>query len=389
MTPTDRKLLWGAGGLTFFLLVATIAFAPVPEDQGNPVPSSYLSGSGGALAAYLLLEDLHYPVRRWTESPESLPEDGVLILAEPTEEPTSPERMALEQFVKRGGRVLFCGPEIPKFFGDTELGERTSPRQWQTFSANLPSYVTRGAPKVVMDSRHLWGTLSATQLALYGEPGSAAVVAWRMGKGEILWWARATPLTNAGVKRAGNLNLFLNSVSNAGPIYWDEYFHGERGNLWTYVQKTPVVWGIGQLVILTAALIFTSGRRSGPLFAPQAVSRLSPLEFVDTMGGLYRRAGASSVPVGVSYRHVRLELCRKLGLPATVADADLAQAAQDRLGIPSGELREALEAAGVAQRLAKLPARQALTMVRKLEGYLAPLRAPNRRTTDRGTSFGA
>jgi hypothetical protein len=111
-----------------------------------------------------------------------------------------------------------------------------------------------------------------------------------MGAGEILWWAAATPLTNAGMTRADNLRLFLNTVSasNAGQpvsIYWDEYFHGQRGSLWSYVEKTPIVWGGLQLTILVLGLLFTFSRRSGPMVMPAVVSRLSPLEFVETIGG--------------------------------------------------------------------------------------------------------
>ncbi|MGH9647817.1 MAG: hypothetical protein ACRD4E_13485, partial [Bryobacteraceae bacterium] len=61
LTPTDRKLMWGFAVLFVLLVAGTAAFGP-RQEEGSAIPSSYSSDSGGALAAYLLLLDLHYPV---------------------------------------------------------------------------------------------------------------------------------------------------------------------------------------------------------------------------------------------------------------------------------------------------------------------------------------
>jgi hypothetical protein len=204
---------------------------------------------------------------------------------------------------------------------------------------------------------------------------------WRIGEGQVLWWAGATPLTNAGIRQADNLNLFLNSVSPGSlrkprAIYWDEYFHGARGSLWTYFENTPLLWGVLQLVILTLALLFTFSRRSGPIASPAVVSRLSPLEFVNTMAGLYQRAGAAPVAVGVAYRHLRLELAHRLGLPAAIPDPALAQAAAERLGADAHGLDDALRRAALAAASKKLPAREALGLVQSLQRYTVRLIGP-------------
>ena len=150
-------------------------------------------------------------------------------------------------------------------------------------------------------------------------PG-CGVLADRIGRSTFGGPARR-PLTNAGIVRAGNLELFLNSM--AGPsgeplsIYWDEYFHGARGSLWSYIAATPLPWGMLQIALLMLALMFTFSRRSGPIVQPAAVSRLSPLEFVETMGGLYQRAHAAPIAVAAAYRLLRLELIRRLGFPVS------------------------------------------------------------------------
>lgn len=386
LNAADRKLLWGAGAATILILAATAAFAPPAAEQGEAVPSSYSSASGGALAAYLLLADLHYPVRRWEDPPEELPEpkprpDGrgwerraLLILADPSQMPSKDESEALRRFLRSGGQILFCGASIKSFF--PAAGSSSTPESaWKEFFPNFPSGISRGADRIAMRPQAYWPEISSSQLALYGNKEHSVVVSWHFGEGQLLWWAGATPLTNAGIREADNLGLFLNSVASPSgdplSIYWDEYFHGESGSLWSYVAGTPVAWGIAQIGLIALAVLFTFSRRSGPIAAPAAVSRLSPLEFVETMGGLYQHAGAASGAVEVSYRRVRLELSRRLGLPAAVSDPELAQAAAERLGFSKADFAGSLERGAGALLDAKLSWRDGLRAIQDLERWLS------------------
>lgn len=353
-----RLAVW-AGAL---VMIAGIVITAPPAPEYAPVPSIYASGSGGARAAYLLLRDLHFDVRAWEDSPAALPSPAVLILAEPSESPSKADVAALRKFVEAGGRVLFCGASIPKFFPKAEVSDPVEGIEWKEFSANLPSATTRAADKVILRPEVYWGTPAPSQLALYGREDSAAVVSWQIGRGEVLWWAGATPLTNAGITQSGNLNLFLNSIGAGQPIYWDEYFHGQRASLFSYVEKTPVVWAGVQILLASLILLFTFSRRSGPIVMPGSVSRLSPLEFVDTMGALYQHAGASSIPVDVTRRHLRLELTRRLGLPSATPDDDLARIAAERLQFDGASFAETLH------RATHTP-KEALALVQDLERF--------------------
>src|SRR2546423_12671937 len=58
-----------------------------------------------------------------------------------------------------------------------------------------------------------------------------------------------------------------------------------------------------------------------------ARSRLPPLEFVETLGDLYPSAHAGSAAVRIASQRLRFQLTRKLGLPLSVADTELAAAA--------------------------------------------------------------
>jgi hypothetical protein len=377
--PGDRKLLLISGAI---LLVLTAGLALVGADSqetGMSTPSTYSSGSGGARAAYLLLQDLQYKVSRWERSPTELPSDpenAVLILADPLETPTREEREALQNFVDDGGQVLFTGARIKSFFPEAKVDTENRTLEWQTFSADFPSNYTLGAPKIVLQAGTTWQAPVASQLALYGETRSPVVVSWRIGEGRILWWAAATPLTNSGISREGNLNLFLNALSSppagdrsAVEIYWDEYFHGQRTSLWSYVRKTPVAWGLAQVAVLGLIVFFTFGRRSGPVMLPPVVSRLSPLEFVDTLGGLYERAGAEPAVVGFVYQRFRATLSRQLRLSSDASDTELADAVEGRLGWKESGLKTTMARALVASRARKVSPEEALGLIRELELY--------------------
>jgi len=122
-------------------------------------------------------------------------------------------------------------------------------------------------------------------------------------------------------------------------------------------------------------VLLTFSRRSGPVYAPSVRSRLSPLEYVDTLGGLYQRAGAASAAVSVSYLRLRYLLARQLGLPNDLPDAELARSAEERLGWKNFASENILGRASGASRDLNLRNREALELVRGLERYTAKLEA--------------
>ena len=127
------------------------------------------------------------------------------------------------------------------------------------------------------------------------------VVKYLYGKGEVIWWASATPLTNAGLKESGNLDFFLACLGEGRPqVLWDEYIHGYSETQTGSVTHSPVLWIFLQLGLVSLAILATYSRRNGPIFPLVTQSRLSPLEFVQTLGGLYKHANASSVAVDIS-----------------------------------------------------------------------------------------
>jgi hypothetical protein len=381
----DRKLLIIAGAILLLLIVATVVFAPPAEEaEGQGVPTTYSTTKNGAQAAYLLLGELGYQSERWEKPPAELPSDAegkILILAGPTDFPDTSERDSLLAFVRSGGWIVYAG-NFPFLFLDAGAVAppsftRTSSLTAETFSAIAPSPLTIGATKITMNAGNRWVVSDGGQVPLYGEPKEPVVVTWRLEKGRILWWAAPTPVTNSGISREGNLPFFLSCIQAARPsaspgettVLWDEYFHGYRGSLWDYFRQTPVPWAVLQLALVAAFVLLAFGRRSGPIYVPATVSRLSPLEFVDTLGDLYRRASAGSAAVRVAYQRFRAQLLRRLALAPSTSNPQLDAAVRERLGWRQPGLMDTLQRADRAARTSEVPGAEALKIVQALEHY--------------------
>jgi hypothetical protein len=102
---------------------------------------------------------------------------------------------------------------------------------------------------------------------------------------------------------------------------------------------------------------------------PASASRLSPLEFVDTLGGLYERAKAEPAVVGIVYQQFRMLLTRQLRLSAKIDDATLDGAIRARLGRDISGLPDTLRRAEAASRAQKVSPAEALALIQELEHY--------------------
>lgn len=372
----DRKVLIVSGAILVLLTVAGFLVSPPPVQRPWGFPSSYSTASDGGKAAYLLLEQLGYRVERWDRSPGELPEhpSGItLILGAPSIGISVEAREELDQFISRGGRVLaterLAADLLP---GRHELTKIPNKPDWKTFHALLPGPVTRQAPEITMRPQARWQAPGIAYLSHYGDGEGPVVVTYPWGDGQVEWWADSHPLSNSGLTKASNLELFLNSV---GPpkrrrILWDEYFHGQRPNLLLYLAKTPAPWFAFQCAVLLAALLLTFGRRSGPV-RPLAVesSRLSPLEFIETLGDLYWRKHAAPEALEIAYRRFRSLLLKRLGLPASAVPERIWRGVHDRLGWDDPDFYTLLQKCERALRTRSVDEAEVLRFVRELHYF--------------------
>ncbi len=388
LEPADRKLVIAALVLLVLLIAASAIIEP-PEAAPGPDASSYSAAENGAKAAYLLLSEMGYRVERsqvpLTELPQN-PQGAVLVLAEPDNSTVGQEdRDSLEAFIRKGGHVLATGAsaarDLPierKFVPNAHDLTPAGTAQVKPLAAITQTYpaigvgpITRGVPQITMAAPVRWVNSRELALPLYGKDGRDVVVEFPLGKGQVIWWAGPTPLQNSGIARPGNLDLRLNSLgASSNPrILWDEYYHGEHQSLAGYLAGTPIVWALAQAGFIYVLMLVGYGRRTGPRRKAVVESRLSPLEFVETLGALYHRAHAASGAVETEWQRFRYLVSRKLGLPTSAPVRQIYDAARERLGWREPGLFDALQHAERAAADPSLSDDDALQVVDSLEHY--------------------
>jgi hypothetical protein len=375
----DRNLLLFGGGVFLLLLAITVVLTGDAADRAEH-PTTHSAGSTGAKAAYLLLGASGYQVERWVQSPTALiestdPARTTLILAEPFEAPTKEERHSIQQFLERGGRVIATGLAGSSFLASRAEPDPVGGLTWQRVSATTPTAITRAAPEITLAPRASWNP-DVFAVPLYSVNGTPVVVHIRAVEGDAFWWASATPLTNAGLREPGNLEFFLACLGRPDQrrVLFDEYFHGARQPLVASVMRSPIKWLLVQLAVLAAAILLTFSRRSGPIILPASETRLSPLEFVRTLGSLYQRAGAASVAVDIADRRFRFWLTRRLGVAMDTPLHALERGVRDRWSVDSAAVAATLRRCEAARENADLDGRTALSLVRSLGDHATALR---------------
>lgn len=380
LDPRDRKLLLVCLSAVVVLAVITGFFARNQNRDDDPVPSSYLTGRHGARAAYDLLQSSGYRIQRWEEPLSELARQAntntVVILAEPFLSNMA-DFKAVDELLDHGARVLVTG-----FTGGALIpGSAVQPaNQFQAACKLTPQGLDPLADsgEVWMVPAAGWKLANPRYRVQYSCAGAPAVVEFKRGAGQVVWWASSTPLENGSIARADNLQLFLNALGpRAGhDFYWDESLHGDVRSPWFYARGTALNLLIIGLACVGLLVILSFSRRRGPLRELPAPARATPVEFLEALGSLYGKAGAAPTAVGLAYDRFRRRmgtLCGRKGMQMNAAE--LAAALRRRFPQAPTELDADLAACEEAATDDRLPPRRALALVQALSRHSEMLTA--------------
>jgi hypothetical protein len=358
-------------GVAILLVMSVAAYLQSEANPGDGHPSSYSTRSHGGKAAYLLLQKSGYPVERWEHSPKDLPVDGggtLIIVAAPQSRPTTDEANAFSHFLSHGGSILAAGMLPDAFVPKAAAASADdAPRIGGVECKPVaPTRLTRGG-SISLDGDLKWDSTDSSQMVHFEDPkGNAVVISYLLGSGSVVWWASAWPLENAGIREKNNLELLLNSTAGYQRILWDEYYQDTHTGKAMPKSGHADSWALAQLALVGLAVILTYSRRSGPLVPVVQPSRASPLEFVETLAGVFRRARSTQVAVEIAFQRLRQVAARRLGIRGSSNASEIVDAML-KLGIhvsePAASLLRQSESAISDDTLTE---RRAIALVRAL-----------------------
>lgn len=250
-------------------------FTRPKEAEEDTSPSSYNADPSGTKAFYTLLGDgLGYSTERLTAPYEKLPADArVLIVVEPdweTDRSLGPEmdekeRLAVAAWVRKGGVLILASKSL----------------------ADVPREFRRS--------------------------GS-------VGGGRVYAFGSAKSFTNRGMRDPRNAvdmaALVSRHASKNDLVLFDEYHHGyTESRPFLAMITRPVRMSLVVFVIAGLLAAYSRGRRFGAVRSePEAESIRPGSEFVEAVGRLYRRSGATDVAMDIMRDSFLPRLYRKIGV---------------------------------------------------------------------------
>ena len=237
---------------------------------------------------------------------------------------TDADDTALLQFVSAGGRLVIGGSEPfylhrlrdrpPVWTSDGD----TSYRQFDAQLGNLNEVRAAGRGSWVSPGS---GTVVA------GTDGAALVTESRVGRGQILFVADASPLENSYLGLADNAAFALGLAGDAPrPVEFAEGVHGygeSRG-----LGALPTPWKVALIVLAAAAvaLAWSRSRRFGPPDRPERTLPPPRAEYVRALAVSLERTHDPEHALAPMQKWARSHIARRahLGPDASLEEVDRA-----------------------------------------------------------------
>jgi hypothetical protein len=378
----EKRFILLLAGIMLTAILLVSFFAPSTADD-DLSPSSYNSGSAGVKAAFLLLTQLGYKAERWEDSAGHL--GGVdaasttLVLANPVVpvEGRAEIAKAIKEFLNRGGRVLATGVQGAYLIPGGATAAPTQIVDGLCISTPEGQGELAVAGPVSMEDPIRWKDDGIATRVQQRCGGDAVAVTVKVGKGEAVWWSTPLPMTNRGLREDTSLRLLLASIGPPGHrVLFEESLHGEAASVWDEARGLPIRSLLVQCSVVGLLLVLSFGRRSGPIRPLARAVRSSPLEFAESMGHLYDRAGATQVAVDGAKRRLLGYLHEGCGLSQDVLrrpPSEIVEALQHRIGGDWSSIGEHL-AQAVNEGDKALSSRSALALVKAIERDVEALR---------------
>ena len=286
----------------------------------------------------------------------------------------------MQAFVAAGGVVLLSGGSGAEFLGfeDVYPDQSLVSTPVVTHRVVTPSPIVDGVTEITISALEDEIAFGPEHVALFSQTGQQPLVTTAViGAGRVVWLAAPTPFMNEHIAKVDNLQLLLNVAGQPGErqVLWDEHYHGNTRSLWSYAVNTPLPWMGAQIGLILGSAVFAFGRRRAPVRPRVDVPRTSSLEFIEMLGGLYRRSKAASAAMSVARARFLRAATSVCGVSPDRGDEAVARAVGARLAIDAGPVLRALTVSRDASATANLAGNAATDLTRQLQTFTTQLYA--------------
>lgn len=291
----SRAVDIAAALIAIALLSVLVSMRASLERANTTVPSTYDTGARGYAAVYALLGRERAPVERF-EDPVSHVSDrrGVFVIAGDYQmlavAPSAKQRHLLDGWVRGGGKLELFGLVPFWMRGDFGL-----PQQ-----ARMSAQVARAGCGLAVPSWRVAGLFTGgldgacrrDRVTLLAAAGRAVVIAYRRGKGLVLYSPTATILDNEHLAQLDNAR-FAYAIFGDGPVLFEEhgYGHVRARSFW---QVLPVPMRVAVVVAVAALLLAVAGANL-PFATPQPAGdtdKRDSGEYIDSLARMLQRGVA-------------------------------------------------------------------------------------------------
>lgn len=305
----------GCAALAVVVAASAVATRQQQERELSPLPAVENGGPRGLAAARGWLEVTGRP-HRVIRSGDLAPADReVLLLVAPPAPLDDASAAALLAHVERGGLLVWALGDRAQPALERQLGVAREGRSGSEAMHAAPSL----APHPLFDDvvlRTRGASLRATGAA---HPAAGAreqpfAVVVPIGRGEVIVLADPGPLENLGLGGGDNLT-FLARLAALGPIAFDQR-HLTPTDAGPLPSRRTLAASVAQALLVAAALLLALGRRLGEIRVPLvAEGGRTGRDYLASLAGLYRRAGAERALADQTWHRLRKELERRAGIP--------------------------------------------------------------------------